>query len=249
MREFGLIGKTLTHSFSEKYFSEKFRQQQIFDASYSLFPLQSINELNPLIRSHPNLLGLNVTIPYKIDIIPLLNELDTEAQKIGAVNCIKITHENNRIYLKGYNTDIYGFRSSLLKHLKPHHTHALILGTGGASKAVEYVLKSLSIEYIAVSRKANTANKIVDYNMLNEHIIQNNTLIINTTPLGMFPNNNTYPNIPYNSIGDKHLLMDLVYHPNETVFLTKGKQNGAATVNGYNMLISQAEASWDIWSK
>lgn len=243
-RCFALIGKNISYSFSQKYFSEKFRNEQITDAIYVNFDIHSLDELPTFIKKYPNLKGMNVTIPYKETIIPFLSELDETALKIGAVNTIKITSENK---LKGYNTDYYGFYKSLESHLQAHHNKALILGTGGASKAVAYALEKLGIAYRFVSR--NPKNKQLAYTDLSNVIMETHPLIVNTTPLGTFPNVNDYPPIPYQYISDKHLLFDLVYNPSKTTFLKKGESKGACIINGYSMLVQQAEKAWVIWNK
>ncbi len=242
MRQFGLIGYPLSHSFSKGYFAEKFQKEGIADCQYDVFPLADIEDFVVFCDQHKHLAGLNVTIPYKEKIIPFLDELNDEAAAIGAVNTIKFI-EGKKI---GYNTDCHGFEMSLKPLLKPHHTDALILGTGGASKAVEYVLKKLDIsfQYVSRNKSANTIN----YDELDEHIIHHSKLIINSTPLGMYPDIENSPDIPYDFITDKHLLYDLIYNPEETQFLKKGKQHGAQTKNGLEMLYLQAEKSWKIWN-
>lgn len=242
MRQFGLIGYPLSHSFSKGYFTEKFLKEGIDDCHYDIFPLESIGDFVDLCEQHKNLVGLNVTIPYKEKIIPFLDELNNEAAAIGAVNTIKFIN-GKKI---GYNSDCYGFEMSLKPLLKPYHTNALILGTGGASKAVEYVLKKLGISFQYVSRN-KTANTI-NYDELDERIIHHSKLIINSTPLGMYPNIENSPDISYDFITDKHLLFDLIYNPEETQFLKEGKQRGAQTKNGLEMLYLQAEKSWEIWN-
>lgn len=242
MRQFGLIGFPLSHSFSKKYFSEKFKKEHITDCNYENYPLPSINLFPELIREE-NLEGLNVTIPYKESVISYLNYLDPAAEKIAAVNCIHF--ENGKS--TGFNTDIIGFERSLKPLLKTHHQHALILGTGGASKAIGYVLSKLDISFNYVSRHKKA--DYYTYNDLNEAIIQQHTLIINTTPLGTSPDINHCPDIPYQFLSKKHLLYDLIYNPSETLFLQKGKEHGAMVKNGYEMLILQAEASWEIWNR
>ena len=242
MRQFGLIGYPLSHSFSKGYFTEKFLKEGIDDCHYDIFPLESIGDFVDLCEQHKNLAGLNVTIPYKEKIIPFLEELNNEAAAIGAVNTIKFINGKKN----GYNTDCYGFEMSLKPLLKPYHTNALILGTGGASKAVEYVLKKLGISFQYVSRN-KTANTI-NYDELDELIIHHSKLIINSTPLGMYPNIENSPDISYDFITDKHLLYDLIYNPEETQFLKEGKQREAQTKNGLEMLYLQAEKSWEIWN-
>ncbi len=251
MRIFGLIGYPLTHSFSHNYFKEKFRREIITNTSYELFPISDIKEFSTLIATHPNLLGLNVTIPYKEQIIPFLTELEATAKIIGAVNCIKIKHSlSGQVSLKGFNTDAYGFSQSIKPFLKNHYRKALILGNGGASKAVEYALKKTGIETIKVSRNAKSKPYKADflYSELTKEIIQSCQLIINTTPMGTFPDIHNYPQIPYEHLTTKHFLYDLVYNPEETEFLKRGKLNGAKTMNGINMLKLQADKSWKIFN-
>lgn len=244
MRKFGLIGKTLVHSFSKKYFTEKFEREAV-DANYELYSMANVDSLRQFVQEH-SLCGLNVTIPYKQDVIPLLDEIDSEAQMVGAVNVIKIKREGERLCLKGFNTDVVGFRNSLKPLLKPWHTSALVLGTGGASKAVLYVLENLGIAARCVSRQKREG--MLTYETLDADVMRRNTLIVNTTPLGTFPNVETCPDIPYRLLTEKHLLFDLVYNPEQTLFMKKGLQNGAAVKNGYEMLVGQAEASWRIWN-
>lgn len=244
MRKFGLIGKTLVHSFSKKYFTEKFEREAV-DANYELYSMANVDSLRQFVQEH-SLCGLNVTIPYKQDVIPLLDEIDSEAQMVGAVNVIKIKREGERLCLKGFNTDVVGFRNSLKPLLKPWHTSALVLGTGGASKAVLYVLENLGIAARCVSRQKR--EEMLTYETLDADVMRRNTLIVNTTPLGTFPNVDTCPDIPYRLLTEKHLLFDLVYNPEQTLFMKKGLQNGAAVKNGYEMLVGQAEASWRIWN-
>ncbi len=244
MRTFGLIGYPLTHSFSQKYFTEKFRSSGIEDAQYLNFPLQSIEEFSSLVSGYENLAGLNVTIPYKEQVIPYLDELDESVQQIGACNCILVRNGK----LKGFNTDYLGFKVSLMKKLKPHHTHALVLGEGGAAKAVNYALKTLGIEFLTVSRRGNDAPGVVQYHQLNDEMMEQFSLIINTTPLGMSPNIETAPDIPYNALTSRHYLYDLVYNPSKTLFLQLGEERGADIENGIEMLTIQAEEGWRIWN-
>lgn len=243
MRAFGLIGNNLSHSFSKKYFEEKFRKLKISDCAYSNFELKSITEFSELVKLNQNLIGCNVTLPYKESIIPYLNELSEEAKVIGAVNCIKI--KKGRI--KGYNTDAFGFSSSIKPFLEPHHSKALILGTGGASKAVAYSLKNIGVEVYFVSTKPKSKPNEFNYEDLNEHVMNAFKLIVNTTPLGMFPSINEFPNIPYTFLSEKHLCYDLIYNPEQTLFLKYAAAKGATTINGYSMLQLQAEKSWEIW--
>lgn len=241
MRLFGLVGYPLSHSFSPGYFTKKFREAKI-DAEYRLFPLEDIQHFPALIEGYPQLSGLNVTIPYKEMVIPYLDTLDNTAMAIGAVNCIR----TNNGRLEGFNTDAAGFFQSISPLLQGHHTRALILGTGGAAKAIEYILCSHGIECLLVSRFPG--NKNVIYNDIDRQTIENHSLIINATPLGMFPDTQHKPPIPYEFITGRHLLYDVVYNPAETIFLKLGKERGAVVKNGYDMLVNQAEASWNIWN-
>jgi shikimate dehydrogenase len=247
MRLFGLIGYPLTHSFSADFFKQKFTTDNINDAEYRLFPLDSISELPELIKQQPDLQGFNVTIPYKVSILPLLNYVSKVASEAGAVNCVKFEREASEIKLFGFNTDVHGFRQSLLPLLKPNHYSALILGTGGAAKAVSYSLLELGISYTMVSRKRDDKT-CMHYSQLTEDIINDNLLIINTSPVGMYPDMENAPDIPYQFIGRNHLLFDLIYNPAETLFLKKGREAGAVTKNGLQMLELQAEKSWEIWN-
>jgi len=242
--KFGLVGRDISYSFSRGYFADKFENENL-PHSYVNFDLQSIDELSDIIKSTPNLKGLNVTIPYKEQVIPLLDKLNKRAQKIGAVNTIRITKSGKKI---GYNTDYYGFKNSLKPHLKLHHKKALILGTGGASKAIAYALKKLKIKYDFVSRSRKEGVTFL-YSDLTEDIISDYTIIINCTPIGTFPNVDESADIPYNAISKNHILYDLIYNPEETKFLNQGFQNGATTINGLEMLRLQAEKSWKTWHK
>lgn len=250
MRQFGLIGYPLSHSFSQGFFAKKFLHENIQDVNYANFPLASISELNALFQQHPTLEGLNITIPYKKEVIPFIQYPSSVVQKINACNCIR--KFKNEWY--GYNTDVIGFEKSLLPLLKPHHTQALILGTGGAAAAVEYVLQKLGIAYQLVSRtnkkEASIFNApVINYIELNSDMLKAHTLIINTSPIGMYPNVNEAPAIAYEGIGAQHYLYDLVYNPAATLFLSKGKEKGAAIKNGLDMLHIQAEESWAIWNE
>ena len=243
----GLIGKTLSHSFSKSYFENKFKEENLANHSYDLVELETIEEFPELIRNNPYLVGLNVTIPYKESIIPFLDELDETAKEIGAVNTIKITKGNGKTILKGYNTDAKGFGLSIKPFLKNTHERALILGTGGASKAVGYVLKNLGITTLFVSRNPNENE--INYKDINDYVMKFHKLIINTTPLGMSPNEATFPDIPYKLLNDSHTLIDLIYNPKKTQFLSKGKQEATEILNGLSMLQHQANESWKIWSR
>jgi len=243
MKIFGLVGKDIAYSFSQKYFSDKFKKENRNDCIYKNFDIPDSTYFTQIIKKNKNIKGLNVTIPYKQEIIPYLDKLSRKAEEIGAVNCIKITKKNK---LKGYNTDIYGFKKSLLTLLQPHHTHALIFGTGGASKAVAYVLEKLNISYKYVSRNPQENN--FSYNNLSKNVIEQHTLLINCTPTGTFPTIENAPQVNYNYLSNKHLVFDLIYNPNQTKFLKLAKENGSTTKNGYDMLVYQAEKSWEIWN-
>lgn len=245
MKRYGLIGYPLSHSFSKKYFAQKFEKEGIKGASYELFEIPAVDQMPSLWENFPDLKGLNVTIPYKQDVIPLLDDLDDQAAKIGAVNVIKKEFNGQLI---GYNSDYYGFLNSLksfagndLPQLK-----ALVLGTGGASKAVHAALDSLGVSYKKVSRKAG--DQVITYKDVTPELIKSYRLIINTTPLGMHPNTDQAPNLPYECMDENVYLYDLVYNPEETTFMKKGAAKGAHTINGLDMLIGQAEKAWEIWN-
>ena len=247
MKKYGLVGFPLTHSFSKKYFREKFQNENLFQCVYENFEIQNIRELIKLFVKEPELLGINITIPFKREVIDMLDEIDPEAMKIGAVNTIKVHRVEGAIKLAGFNTDVIGFESTLGKQITDKHKKALILGTGGSSNAVAAALSKNGIESIKVSR--GFSSEVLQYNQLTKEIILQHTLIINCTPLGMFPSIDLFPEIPYQHITRNHLLYDLIYNPEETVFLLKGKEMGAATKNGFEMLCIQAEASWKIWNE
>lgn len=246
MKLFGLVGYPLEHSFSKKYFTEKFDKENITDCKFELFSIENINKINAIINLNPELRGFSVTIPYKEQIIPFLTDLDISASEIGAVNSVKAIRQNNDIQLIGYNTDTFGFTESLKPLLTNFNSCALILGTGGAAKAVEYSLKNLKIEYKFVSRSKNT--KVLTYSDLTENVISSHKLIINSTPLGMFPKVENCPDIPYNAVTKNHILFDLTYNPEITTFLKKGLEKNATIKNGLEMLHIQAEKSWKIWN-
>jgi shikimate dehydrogenase len=245
VKTFGLIGYPLSHSFSKKFFTEKFEKEGIKDRQYELFPLTEITLLKQLL-TNKELEGLNVTIPYKVAVIPYLNEMDDAASVIGAVNCISISHEQEIPFLKGYNTDAYGFEESLKPLLAPHHQKALIFGDGGAAKAVKYVLSKLGITYLSVVRSA--AEDCITYAEVSPALLQEYQVLINTTPLGMSPNLETCPPIPYEALSHTHLAYDLVYNPADTLFLRQAQAQHAVTKNGMEMLVLQAERSWTIWN-
>ena len=261
MNTYGLIGYPLTHSFSKNYFTNKFEQEGITNTSYELFELPNLSDFPEFMIANPKLCGLNVTIPHKIGMLYYMNELTKEAKEIGAVNCIKIVRESpiatafsgevaftNQDYrLHGYNTDCFGFENSLKPLLHLRHKQALVLGNGGAARAVKFVLKKLGIKYQTVSRQRKIG--YLSYDQLTTQILAAHLLIINTTPLGMAPDLTAFPKIPYEALTSHHLLYDLIYNPEKTVFLQKGEKQGAAIKNGHEMLLLQAEKSWEIWNQ
>ncbi|MCB9034916.1 MAG: shikimate dehydrogenase [Chitinophagales bacterium] len=242
---YGLIGFPLSHSFSKGYFAEKFIKEEIIDSYYDTFPLENIAQFPSLIQQHANLKGLNVTIPYKQQIIPFLDTVDEAATTIGAVNTIKFSNG----ILSGHNSDAFGFEQSLLPLINQTINQAIILGTGGASKAVAYVLNQLNIPFIYLSRNANHQQSIFSYDEFNQNNnLADYLLVVNTTPLGMYPNEQSCPSLNYNQVSKNHIFYDLVYNPTETVFLANAKSKGATTKNGLEMLYLQAEKSWQIWN-
>ena len=243
MKKYGLIGKNISYSFSEKYFSEKFAREGISDCSYRIFDIQDIENVKDILADS-DICGLNVTIPYKVEIMSLLDEISDEARQKGAVNTVKVSPDG---HLSGYNSDVYGFRQALAPFLESRHQRALILGTGGASKAVAYVLNGLGIDYFFVSREKRGESRFLTYSELTQAHVKSCPLIVNTTPLGTFPRTDTCPDIPYGSLGPDNLLFDLVYNPQETLFMKKGRENGASVSNGLTMLALQAEKSWELW--
>ncbi|MFO7368895.1 MAG: shikimate dehydrogenase [Bacteroidales bacterium] len=247
MRGFGLIGFPLSHSFSAKYFAEKFERERLKDCTYSNFPLEQIGQLNQLIEQRDDLVGLNVTIPYKEQVIPYLQSVDEEAAQIGAVNTIKILRNDGSIHLKGYNTDAYGFQASLEPFVEKHFSKALVLGTGGASKAVAYVLGKLGIEVTYVSRMPRKPEHL-SYEELTPAVMASCQVIVNTSPAGMYPNTDVCPDIPYECLAQGHVLYDLIYNPAETKFMALGRMKGASAINGLQMLHLQAEKAWEIWN-
>ncbi|GGF18234.1 shikimate dehydrogenase family protein [Flavobacterium limi] len=243
-RRFGLLGRNISYSFSKGYFTEKFSDEIFKGNSYENFDISEINHFAGLLKNNPDLKGLNVTIPYKEQVIPYLDKLSKKAALIGAVNTIKFTKNGK---LKGYNTDYYGFKKSLKPLLESHHKKALILGTGGASKGVAFALDELDIPYTFVSREAK--ENIIDYNLINATTFDNFQIIINCTPVGTSPNIEACPDLPYEFFTDKHIAYDLIYNPAETQFLKNAKERGAVIKNGLDMLILQAEKAWKIWNK
>ncbi len=244
MHLLGLIGFPLSHSFSKNYFTQKFEQEGIGGWRYELFPIPTIDDLLELLDDKPDLVGLNVTIPYKQAVIPFLHDTSHLPASLQACNCIRIRNGK----LEGFNTDYIGFEKSLLPLLKPGHSKALVLGNGGASKAVMYVLQKLNIAYEVVSRQLHEGSTLT-YKQLSPEIIASHTLIVNTTPLGTFPNVDECAPIDYNVIGSQHLLFDLVYNPEMTMFMRKGASRGAVVKNGFDMLVGQAETAWKIWNE
>lgn len=243
MKKLGLLGKNISYSFSRTYFKNKFENENINNISYENFDIENIDLFPSIIKNTKGLKGLNVTIPYKEQVIPYLDKINKKAKAIGAVNTIRITKKGK---LVGYNTDCYGFKNTLKPFIKENHKKALILGTGGASKAIAYSLNEMGISYQYVSRKLSDGIGF-SYETLTEDDIVDNQIIINSTPLGTFPNIEECPNIPYHAISEKHILFDLIYNPEETRFLQQGKLNKATTINGLNMLRLQAEKAWSIW--
>ena len=244
MEQYGLIGLKLEHSFSLNYFNEKFKNENI-DAVYVNYEISNIEDIFEIIASNPDLKGLNVTIPYKEQIIPYLDEVTPEATTIGAVNVVKITHQGSKTILKGFNSDVVGFTQSIEPLLERVHKKALILGTGGSAKAIAFGLKSLGLEVLFVSRTPQV--NAITYSEVTEDIIKEYKVIVNCTPLGMYPNSDSFPKLPYEAMDSSHLLYDLIYNPNETTFMKKGASQGATVKNGLEMLLLQAFVSWEYW--
>lgn len=245
MKIYGLIGYPLSHSFSQIYFTQKFQNENILDSRFDLFPIEKVEQFSLLLKENDCIKGMAVTIPFKEQILPFLTELDTNAYKIKAVNCITVSNDG----LKGYNTDVIGFEKSISPLLQPHHKKALILGSGGSSKAVAFVLEKLGIEYLIVSRNDNNSSNFISYTDINEELMNRYNVVINCTPVGQFPNNNNQPDIPYQFVTDQHLFFDLIYNPSETVFLKLAALKGATTKNGREMLEIQAEENWKLWNQ
>lgn len=245
MDKYGLIGYPLGHSFSISYFNQKFADEGI-NAKYENFEIPSIDILPEVLDKNPELKGLNVTIPYKEKVIPFLDSVAPEARAIGAVNVIRVTHEKNNIILKGYNSDVIGFTQSIEPMIQPYHKKALILGTGGASKAIDYGLRSLGLETVFVSRFERPGT--IQYEKLTPDDIREYNVIVNCTPLGMYPKVETCPNLPYEAMNSHTLLYDLIYNPDDTLFMKRGREHGATVKNGLEMLLLQAFASWEFWN-
>lgn len=244
MRTFGIIGFPLTHSFSRQYFSEKIEREKVANTVFRAFPLPTIEDLPALLSEHPSLQGLAVTIPYKEKVLNYVTHVSEEVKQIGAANCIRIQGDQ----LTAYNTDIIGFERSFIKQLQPSHNKALVLGTGGASKAVQFVLNKLGIDFLVVSRNMTTAANSIRYRDVTGDMVGEYNIIINCTPLGMSPDEGSCPDLPYAALTGEHYLYDLVYKPAKTLFLQQGEQRGAIIKNGYEMLIIQAEENWKHWS-
>ena len=247
MDSYGLIGFPLKHSFSKGYFNDKFAAEGI-DAEYVNFEISSIKEFKSIVKNNPKLKGLNVTIPYKEQVIPYLDRLSENARLIGAVNVVKIDRQKGKLKLTGFNSDIIGFKESAEPLLQPHHKQALILGTGGSAKAIFYGLQQLGLPATYVSRE-KSSQQVLSYSELTPQLIEANTVIVNCTPVGMWPKVDECPHIPYQWLSDKHLLYDLLYNPNETLFMKKGEAQGATVKNGLEMLLLQAFAGWNFWQK
>lgn len=246
MDKYGIIGHPLGHSFSPGFFNEKFRNENI-DAVYEMFDLPQIEAVIEVLASNPELRGLNVTIPYKQKIMHYLDELSDEARAIGAVNVVRISHDNGKVHMKGYNSDVIGFTRSIEPLLEKYHKKALILGTGGASKAVEYGLGKLGLETVKVSRYERPDT--IQYEKVTADIVREYNVIVNCTPVGMYPDTEECPQLPYEAMDSHTLLYDLIYNPDETLFMKKGRQSGAVTKNGLEMLLLQAYASWEFWNE
>jgi len=260
MKQYGLIGYPLSHSFSKKYFTEKFKNEKIANHVYNLYELSNLSDFPELLRAHPKLCGLNVTVPHKIGVVRYMDWISEEAKSVGAINCIRISAESpvlaafsgevgikdHDFKLEGFNTDVYGFEHSIKPLLKPQHKKALLLGNGGAARAVKCVLDKLEIPYTLVTRRRDRHSIL--FSELTAELMAEHTIIINTTPLGTSPNVQECPPIPYEYITAHHLLYDLIYNPEQTLFLKRGHDVGAATKNGYEMLVLQAEKSWEIWN-
>jgi shikimate dehydrogenase len=245
MPQYGLLGRSLSHSFSKAYFEERFKTANLSDHSYRNYELADIHGFPSLIKAEPNLKGLNVTYPYKEAVVEYLDDVSPEAREIGAVNCIEISANK----IRGHNTDVYGFSQSIKPFLDHHHERALLLGTGGGAKAVAYVLRKMGLEIFYATSDPNKRedSKVLLYEELNDIVMNACKLVVNCTPLGMYPDISKCPSIPYSAFGTQHLAYDLIYNPEETIFLSKAKERGAQTVNGMSMLKLQAEKSWEIW--
>jgi shikimate dehydrogenase len=248
MKTYGLIGYRLGYSFSKGFFSDKFEKEGLKEHEYVNFELDTISEFPTIFEKNDNIAGLNCTIPYKQEIMPYLDEIDEEAAQVGAINTVKIIRSGSQKKLKGFNTDIYGFENSLMPMLNEKHKKALILGTGGASKAIKHILDKNSIDYLSASIETELFDKEIRYEQIDETLLKEHLIIIHATPLGTFPKVDNCPSIPYEYITSDHVLFDLVYNPELTLFLKKGQEKGASTKNGLEMLHLQAIKAWEIWN-
>lgn len=248
MKTYGLIGHRLGYSFSKGFFTGKFENEGLADHEYVNFELDSIDEFPGIFEANDHIAGLNCTIPYKQLIMPFLDEIDPEAAEVGAINTVKIIRSAGGVKLKGFNTDIYGFENALKPMLQPKHQKALILGTGGASKAIKYILKKLGLTWVSASIEETLQTGEIRYEQINQALLNDCLVVINATPLGTFPKVDTCPDIPYACLTPDHVLFDLVYNPEETLFMKKGKAQGAAVKNGLEMLHGQALKAWEIWN-
>lgn len=248
MKTYGLIGYRLGYSFSKGFFTEKFEKENLNEHEYVNFELDSIDEFPGIFKANDHIAGLNCTIPYKQQIMPFLDEIDAEAAEVGAINTVKIIRSGEGLKLKGFNTDIYGFENSLKPMLNEKHKKALILGTGGASKAIKHILTKLGLSFISASIEEQLFENEIRYEQIDEALLQECLVVINATPLGTFPKVDNCPAIPYEFITSNHVLFDLVYNPEETLFMKKGKAQGAAVKNGLEMLHLQAMKAWEIWN-
>ncbi len=248
MKTYGLIGYRLGYSFSKGFFTGKFEDEGLKEHEYVNFELDTIDEFPSIFEKNSQIAGLNCTIPYKQQIMAYMDEIDEEATKVGAINTVKIMRSDRGVKLKGFNTDVYGFENSLKPMLNEKHKKALILGTGGASKAIKYILEKLDIDYVSASIEEKLFEKEIRYEQIDEALLKESLIVINATPLGTFPKVDTCPDIPYDCLTDHHVLFDLVYNPEETLFMKKGKTQGASVKNGLEMLHLQAIKAWEIWN-
>ncbi|WP_423127314.1 shikimate dehydrogenase family protein [Gaoshiqia sp. Z1-71] len=249
MKTYGLIGYRLGYSFSKGFFTEKFEKENLKEHEYVNFELDTIDEFPGIFKKNDHIAGLNCTIPYKQQIMPFMDEIDQEAAAVGAINTVKIIHQaGGGMKLKGYNTDVYGFENSLKPMLNEKHNKALILGTGGASKAIKYILGKLGIDYLSASIEAELFDKEIRYEQIDGDLLKEYLIVVHATPLGTFPKIDACPDIPYEKLNKDHVLFDLVYNPEETLFMKKGKEQGATVKNGLEMLHLQAKKSWEIWN-
>lgn len=251
MQTIGLLGYPISHSFSKPYFEEKFKRLQLLDFQFKLFEFSAIENFESQLKNENTLIGFSVTSPHKINILRLLHKIHPDAEAIGAVNCVKVERKENKIHLTGYNTDAFGFRQSIKPFLEPHHQPALIIGTGGAARAVEFALRQIGIDVFFLTRDKNRffgSKNYIEFNEITEATINRFKLIINTSPAEMLSESTNFPMLPYSGISPEHFCYDLIYQPKETVFLQKCAEQGAMVMNGLDMLYAQAEKAWKIWS-